>query len=114
MKRLLAICIILGGCSNLSLGQGMRGNVKLTGKAMVVATGHAISLSWSASKGAASYSAYRGTKEGGPYTKIAWGILGTTYTDIQVTHKQTFYYVTTAVNGGNESGYSNETVAVIP
>jgi fibronectin type 3 domain-containing protein len=114
MKRLLAICVILGGCSTLSFGQGMRGNVKLTGKVIVVATGHAISLSWSASKGATSYSAYRGTKEGGPYTKIAWGIVGTTYTDIQVTHKQTLYYVTTAVNGVNESGYSNETIAVIP
>jgi hypothetical protein len=114
MNRLLAICMILGGCLNLGFAQGIQGNVKLTGKATVLTTGHAITLGWSASNGAASYSVYRGTIEGGPYTKVASGIVGTNYTDIRVTHKQTLYYVTTAVSGNNESGYSNETIAVVP
>jgi len=113
-KRRIAIGMILGGCLNLSFGQGIQGHVKLTGKATVIATGHAITLGWKASQGASSYCVYRGTTEGGPYTKIAWGIVGTSYTDIQIGHKQTLYYVTSAVNGGGESGYSNETVAVIP
>jgi fibronectin type 3 domain-containing protein len=114
LKRLIAIGMILSGCLDLSLAQGIQGNVKLTGKATVIATGHAITLSWKASQGAASYCVYRGTTEGGSYTKIASGIVGTSYTDIQVGHKQTLYYVTSAVNAGGESGYSNETVAVIP
>ena len=114
MKRLLAICAILGGCLNFGFAQGIQGKVKLTGKASVVATGHAITLSWKASPGAASYCIYRGSTQGGPYAKIASGIIGTTYADVQVTHKQTLYYVTTAVSGSNESGYSNEAVGVIP
>ena len=114
MKQFLAICMILAACRGLSMAQGIQGNVKLTGKATVLATGHAITLSWSASQGAASYSVYRSTVEGGPYTKLASGIVATNYADIRVTHKQTFYYVTTAVSGNNESGYSNETMAVVP
>jgi len=112
MKRLLAIGVILGPC--LSWAQGIQGNVKLSGKATIVATGHAVTLTWKASQGAASYSIYRGTIEGGPYAKIASGILATNYSDVHVTHKQTLYYVTTAVSGGEESGYSNEIVAVVP
>jgi fibronectin type 3 domain-containing protein len=114
MKRLLAICILLGGCLPLSLAQGIQGNVKLTGKATVITTGHSVMLSWTASPGAVSYSVYRGTTQGGPYARIAAAILTTNYGDAQVTHKQTLYYVTTAVNGTNESGYSNETAAVVP
>ena len=114
MQGPLAIGMILGGCLSLSWAQGIQGSVKLSGKAIVVATGHGINLTWKASQGAASYSIYRGTTEGGPYVKIAAGIQTTNYTDLQVAHKQTLYYVTTAVSGSEESGYSNEIVAVVP
>jgi hypothetical protein len=114
MKRLLAICMVLGGCLTLCSAQGIRGGVKLIGKATVFTTGHAVKLNWTASQGAGSYCIYRGITEGGPYSKIASGILGTNYTDLQISHKQTLYYVITAVSGSNESGYSNETVAVVP
>jgi fibronectin type 3 domain-containing protein len=114
MKRLLTICMILGCCLRFGLAQGIQGKVKLTGKATIVATGHAISLTWQASQGASSYCIYRGTTAGGPYTKIAWGVVGTNYTDVHVTHGQTLYYVITGVSGSNESGYSNETEAVVP
>ena len=67
-----------------------------------------------ACQNAASYNLYRGAAHGGPYTKMASGIVSTTYNDAQVTHSQTLYYVTTAVNGSNESGYSNEVSVVIP
>jgi len=102
------------GCLRISLAQGLQGNVKLTGKAAVTATGHSVTLTWNSSTNATSYNIYRGTVHGGPYVKVASGVVTTTYTDAQVTHGQTLYYVTTAVNGSNESGYSNEAAAVIP
>jgi hypothetical protein len=114
MKRFLAVCMILGGCLTLSSAQGILGSVKLIGKATVFTSGHAVKLNWVASQGAGTYCIYRGTTLGGPYAKIASGILGTNYTDLQISHKQTLYYVITAVSGSNESGYSNETVAVVP
>jgi fibronectin type 3 domain-containing protein len=113
MKRILTICVILGCCPGFGFAQGIQGKVKLTGKAMVAVTGHAISLSWDASHGATSYCVYRGTTHG-QYVKLAWGIPGTTYVDVQIAHRQTLYYVTTAVSGGQESGYSNETVVIVP
>jgi len=114
MKRLFTICMILSSCLNLGFAQGIRGSVKLTGRAAIVTTGHSVTLSWKASQGAPSYCFYRGTNNGGPYVKIASGIIGTTYADVQVTHNRTLYYATTAVSGSSESGYSNEIVAVIP
>ncbi len=113
MKRLLLISILLSCCLNSAFAQGIQGNVKFAGKAIIVSTGHAVTLRWNASQGAQSYSIYRGTSHG-QYAKIASGITTTNYTDIHTAHNQTLYYVTTAVSGSNESGYSNETVAVIP
>ena len=94
-------------------GQGIQGRVTFNGKASVTVTGHSIILTWNSSQGAASYNVYRGTVSGGPYSKLAAGITSTTYTDVQVTTNQTLYYVTTAVSGGSESGYSNQVTAVI-
>ena len=114
MKRLSVICMILSSCLNLGFAQGIQGSVKFTGKTAIVTSGHSVTLSWNASQGATSYSIYRGTTHGGPYVKIASGIAGTRYADVQVTHNRTLYYATTAVSGVSESGYSNEIVAVIP
>lgn len=114
MKRLLATWMMLGCCLNFGFAQGIQGKVKLTGTAIIVSTGHTVTLTWKGSQGASSYCIYRGTAHGGPYTKVAWGINPTTYADVHVTHKQTLYYVTSAVSGGGESGYSNETVVVVP
>jgi fibronectin type 3 domain-containing protein len=102
------------GCLSFSFAQGLQGNVRLSGNATVTVTGHSVTLTWSASQNAASYNIYRGTTSGGPYVRVASGIVSTTYSDVQVTHNQTLYYVTTAVNGSNESGYSDQTAAVIP
>ena len=113
MKRFLAVCVMLCCWTRFGVAQ-FQGNVKFSGRATGVVTGHSVTLSWVGSPGATSYCVYRGTTQGGPYTKIAWGIAATNYTDVRVTHKQTLYYVSTAVNGGNESGYSNETEAVVP
>ncbi len=113
MKRLFTTCMVLG-CLSFSFAQGLQGNVKLSGKATVTVTGHSVTLTWSASQNATSYNIYRGTTSGGPYAKVAPGIVSTTYSDVNVTHNQTLYYVITAVNGNSESGYSSQTVAVIP
>jgi fibronectin type 3 domain-containing protein len=114
MKRLFISCVVLHCCLSVSFAQGIQGNVKFSGKATVVVTGHSVALTWTASQNATSYDIYRGTAQGGPYVRLASEIVGTTYTDIKTTHNQTLYYVTTAVSGTSESGYSNEAVAVIP
>ena len=113
MKRLFILCMIVL-CAGFAIAQGIQGKVKLSGNAIVVVTGHTVTLTWEASRGAASYNMYRSAIHGGPYTKIATGIMGTTYTDLDVTNKQTLYYVTTAVSGNYESSYSNEAVVALP
>jgi fibronectin type 3 domain-containing protein len=71
-----------------------------------------VNLNWTAVDNAASYNVYRSTTSGGPYTKIATGVTGTTYNDTDVTNGTTYYYVVTAVNSsGTESAYSNEASA---
>ena len=100
----------LPGCQ---LWPGIQGKVTISGSA-ITATGHSVTLTWNASQNATSYNVYRGTASGGPYVQVASGIALTTYTDTQVGHGQTLYYVTTAVNGHNESAYSNEAAAAIP
>ena len=112
MKRLFTTCIVLG-CLSFGFAQGIQGNVTLSGTATAV-TGHSVTLTWNSSQGATSYNLYRGTVSGGPYVKLASGISNTTYSDVQVTHNQKLFYVTTAVNGNSESAYSNEASAVIP
>ncbi len=79
-------------------------------------TQHTVDLSWNASSGAVGYNLYRGTVSGGPYTMINSSLDATTaYTDNTVVSGQTYYYVATAVDSGNnESGYSNQTQAIIP
>jgi len=113
MRRFLTLCVILLSCPSFCFAQGLQGNVKLSGSATVVVTGHSVILNWIASPGATSYCIYRGTAHG-QYVKIASGIPGLTYTDLQITRNQTLFYVATAVRSGNESSYSNEIVAAIP
>ncbi len=77
---------------------------------------HTVDLAWDASPDAVGYNIYRGTVSAGPYTMINSSLDGTTtYTDSTVVSGQTYYYVTTAVNSeSQQSGYSNQTTAVIP
>ena len=78
---------------------------------------HSVDLSWSPSTSSVvGYNLYRGTKAGGPYSRINSVLdASTAYTDSTVQGGQTYYYVTTAVDtSGSESGYSNQAQAVIP
>jgi hypothetical protein len=80
-------------------------------------TTHSATLSWTASTSTVSgYNVYRGSVSGGPYTLVNTSLVTLlTFTDSAVQSGQTYFYVTTAVDGsGNESLYSNETTAAIP
>jgi fibronectin type 3 domain-containing protein len=112
--KYLTIAVVMLSLLTCSFGQGFQGHVIVSGKAIVNVTGHCVVLTWTASQGAASYNVYRGTASGGPYARLATGIVNPSFSDTQITHNQTLYYVTTAVSNGVESGYSNQVVAVIP
>jgi len=74
-------------------------------------------LSWQAgSSSILGYNVYRGTTSGGPYSQINSSLLSSnSYSDSTVEAGNTYYYVATEVDSsGEESGYSNQTEAVIP
>jgi|SRR6185312_4153142 len=78
---------------------------------------HSVSLTWKASSSSvAGYNVYRGTKSGGPYSKLNSSTdTATVYTDNAVGAGSTYYYVAKAVNSaGSESSASNEVKAVVP
>jgi hypothetical protein len=76
-----------------------------------------ISLSWtrSTSSNVTGYNIYRADVAGGTYVKRnAALVTSTSYLD-NATSGRTYYYVATAVDSRNsESGYSNQSVAVVP
>ncbi len=77
---------------------------------------HSVNLNWNSSANAVGYNVYRGSVSGGPYSIVNTSLDGSTaFADNSVVAGRTYYYVVTAVDGSsNESGYSNETSAVIP
>jgi Putative Ig domain len=80
-------------------------------------TSHSAALTWKAgTKNIAGYNLYRSTTSGGSYSQINSSLLSAnSYTDSNVADGTTYYYVATEVdNKGDESGYSDEAVAVIP
>ena len=71
-----------------------------------------ISLAWSASPGASSYTVKRSMTAGGPYAPIAAGVTSSQYVDDGLTVGTPYYYVVSAVNGLGESADSAEASAV--
>jgi len=66
-----------------------------------------ITLTWSASTGATSYTVLGSTTQGGPYSVIASGITALTYTNIGLSNPTVYYYVIDAVGVsgvGQDSG----------
>ncbi len=77
---------------------------------------HSVALNWNpSSSSVAGYNIYRSTTNGGPYAMINSMNSDTSFTDSSVQSGQTYFYVTTAVDGaGKESQNSNQTQAVVP
>ncbi len=89
--------------------------VNFTASAQVT---HSVALSWIASTTStvSGYNVYRSTVSGTGYAKMNSSVVSVLiYTDGTVQNATTYYYVTTAVDGGGtESAYSNEVSAAIP
>jgi len=80
-------------------------------------TSNSVALTWIASVSVVSgYNVYRGTTNGGPYTKINPSLVTTlNYTDTAVTSGNIYYYVCTSIDSsGVESIFSTQVTAQIP
>jgi fibronectin type 3 domain-containing protein len=67
-----------------------------------------INLSWTAASGATRYNISRSSVSGGPYTLIAAGVPGNSYSDTGLQEGATYYYVVSAINGTGQSANSTE------
>jgi hypothetical protein len=107
-----------GSVSFVSNATNSPGTVSLSGSG-VAPQSHAVDLTWigSTSSGVMGYYVYRSTVSGIGYAKLnpASAAPTTTYTDSTVQSGVTYYYVVTAVDSaGNESSFSNQSMAGIP
>ena len=106
------------GSATVTVNGASMNTVNFAATAIATNVTHSVSLGWtgSTSSNIQGYNAYKGTSTGGPYTKVNSALIpGTTYVDNGVSAGNTYYYVTTAVDGtGAESGYSNQATAVVP
>ncbi len=80
-------------------------------KPVVVNKDQQIDLSWEPASGAKTYNVKRSTAMGGPYTTIA-SVTSNTYSDINLTNGNAYYYVVSSVGNTKESGNSPETFGV--
>ena len=71
-----------------------------------------IELQWSASQGAQTYTVKRSQTSGGPYTMVASGLTGTTFSNTGLTNGIPYYYVISATNAKGESADSAQVTAV--
>jgi len=78
-----------------------------------VVTNNQIFVSWIGSPGT-TYNLKRSYVTGGPYTMLAAATTGTNFSDTNVVSCQSYYYVVTITNAGNESLNSAEASAELP
>jgi polygalacturonase len=76
-------------------------------------TNLSINLKWDAVSGA-TYNLKRGTANGGPYPTVFIGLTATNYSDAAVTNAVTYYYVVTAVAGGESTNSLQASAAPLP
>jgi len=91
-------------------------SVSLAGTGQAVSS-HSVLLSWNASATAGSaYNVYRAGSSGGYSTTPlnSAPVNSLTYTDATVASGQSYFYVVTAVDAGQQSGDSNEVSVSIP
>ena len=75
------------------------------------ATNAQITLAWSTTTGATSYTVKRGTSLGNETTTVVTSYTGTTYTNTGLVNGTTYYYIVTATGAGGTSGNSPEASA---
>nr|WP_314897850.1 LamG-like jellyroll fold domain-containing protein [uncultured Flavobacterium sp.] len=80
-------------------------------KPVVVNKDQQIDLNWEPASGAKTYNVKRSAAMGGPYTTIA-SVTSNTYSDINLTNGNAYYYVVSSVGNTQESGNSPETFGV--
>ncbi|MGG4142229.1 hypothetical protein ABEW34_03775 [Paenibacillus algorifonticola] len=73
-----------------------------------------IVISWTAVKDADTYTVYRSTESGGPYSSISSGLNGTSFKDSEVTPGVEYFYVVSAYNEDVKGTDSKEVSATIP
>jgi subtilase family serine protease len=79
---------------------------------VATAANGSVTLSWSPSKGATSYSVYQGTSAGGEgASAVRAGIVGAATTISGLSNGQVYFFEVAAVNGGGSSAHSNEASA---
>jgi len=102
-----AICFKIGPVSAI----GIQSPVNLAAQL----TGNQVNLSWtySVSAPAATFNVKRATSATGPYTTIAMGISGISYSDTTASLGTLYYYAITAVTAGGESPNSPYASVVI-
>jgi hypothetical protein len=117
----LFLCVLLGlmgwiscsGCGSSSAGSSNPGGPTPT----PTPPGHFIAITWqpSSSPDTARYNVYRSATSGGPYTRVGWGVTGSSFSDNTVQPGATYFYVVTSVTGSNaESVVSPEVKATVP
>ncbi|PJJ08402.1 putative secreted protein (Por secretion system target) [Flavobacterium sp. 1] len=80
-------------------------------KPVIVNKDQQIDLSWEPASGAKTYNVKRSVAMGGPYTTIA-SVTSNSYSDINLTNGNAYYYVISSVGNTQESGNSPETFGV--
>ncbi len=100
------ILSVTGGATAVTPGASVLSAIAGNGK---------VDLSWTAASGADTYTVKRATVQGGPYTNLASGLSGTTYSDTGLTNGTTYYYVVQAKNAtSNLSGANSNEVSAVP
>jgi hypothetical protein len=105
-----------GTLSIVSNATGSPAMLAVTGSGVAAPVQHTVALSWNASTSAAGYNVYRSATSGSGYSKLNPSLDGgLSYSDATVQNGQSYFYVTTAVDGaGNESAFSTEVSVNIP
>ena len=107
---------VLGDVTLTDSGEQAQLQIKLAGTGVQEGS-HSVALSWTpGDQNWVGFNIYRGTVDGGPYTKINSSLDGSpSFTDTTVEGGMTYYYCATEVDAqGEESPYSNIAEATIP
>jgi hypothetical protein len=102
----------LAGESTNSTQVSVTPQIAPTGLSAAALSSSQISLLWNAVATATSYNIKRSTTNGGPHPTVATGVLTTNYLDGGLTAGTLYYYVVSAVVGGNETLNSPQAAAV--